>query len=94
MNIYETAVGCTVSLFSAVCRVGIPSNLLSTAMPDTRSLNTSLLEVMISSNNAPVVVHHLSDLTLQIIFDACWALMNEGSKWPIGWNNSRHAQSW
>jgi hypothetical protein len=36
----------------------------------------------------------LSDITLQIIFDACWASMNIGSKQPIAWKNSKHAHSW
>jgi len=63
-------------------------------MSDTQSLNASLLEVMISSKNECVFIRDLSDLTLQIIFDAWWASMNVGSKRPIAWNNSRHAPSW
>jgi len=63
-------------------------------MSDSQSLNTSLPEVMISSKDERVFVRDLSDLTLQIIFDACWASMNIGSKRPIAWNNSRHAPSW
>ena len=63
-------------------------------MSDTQSLNTSLLEVMISSKNERVFIRDLSDLTLQIIFDAWWASMNVGSKQPIAWKNSRHAPSW
>jgi len=63
-------------------------------MSDTQSLNTSLLEVMISSKNARVFIRDLSDLTLQIIFDAWWASMNVGSKRPIGRKDSRHAPSW
>ena len=49
---------------------------------------------MISSNNERVLIRDLSDLTLQIIFDAWWASTNEGSKWHFAWNNSRHAPSW
>jgi len=63
-------------------------------MSDTQSLNTLLLEVMISSKNERVFIHDLSDLTLQIIFDAWWAFMNVRSKRPIAWNISRHAPSW
>jgi len=63
-------------------------------MSDTQSLNTSLLEVMISSKNERVFICDLSDLTLQIIFDAWWASMNVGSKRRIAWENSRHAPSW
>jgi len=63
-------------------------------MSHTKSLNTSLLEVMISSKNQRVVILDLSDLTVQIVFDGRWASMNVGSKRPIAWNNSRHAPSW
>jgi len=63
-------------------------------MSDRQSLNTSLLEVMISSRNERVIIRDLSDLTLQIIFDAWWASMNVGSKRPIAWKNSRHTPSW
>jgi len=63
-------------------------------MSDTQSLNTSLLEIMISSKNEHVFIHDLSDLTLQIIFDAWWASMNVGSKRPIARKNSWHAPSW
>jgi len=63
-------------------------------MSDTQSLNTSLLEVMISSKNERVFIRDLSDLTLHIIFDAWWASINVCSKRPIAWKNSRHAPSW
>jgi hypothetical protein len=49
----------------------------------TQSLNTSLLEVMISSKNERVFVRDFSDLTLQLIFDAWKASMNVDSKQPI-----------
>jgi len=63
-------------------------------MSDSQSLNTSMLEVMISSKNERVFIRDLTDLSLQIIFDAWWASMNVDSKRPIAWNNSRHAPSW
>jgi len=63
-------------------------------MSNIQSLNTSLLEVMISSKNERVFIRDLSDLTLQIIFDAWWASINVGSKRPIEWKNSRHAPLW
>ena len=63
-------------------------------MSDSQSLNTSLLEVMISSKNERVFIRDLSDLTLQIIFDAWWASMNVHSKRSIACNTSRHAPSW
>jgi hypothetical protein len=49
---------------------------------------------MISSKNECVFICELSDLTLQIMFDAWWASMNDGSKRPIAWNNSRQVPLW
>jgi len=66
----------------------------STTMSDAKSLNTSLLEVMISYKNECVFICDLTDHTVQIIFDAWWASMNVRSKQPIAWNNSRHAPLW
>jgi len=63
-------------------------------MSDSESLNTSLLQVKISSKNQRVFIRDLSDLTLQIIFDAWWESMSEGSKRPFIWDNSRDAPSW
>jgi len=63
-------------------------------MSDSKSLNTSFLEVMISSRNECVFIRDLSDLTLHIIFDGWWASTNVDSKRPVAWNNSRHAPSW
>jgi len=77
-----------------VLRVGSTSVLILTAMSDSKSLNTSLLEVMISSKSELVSIRDLSDLILQIILDGWWDSMNEGSKRPIAWNNSRHVPSW
>ena len=94
VNIEEVAVCFTVSSLSSVSQAGSPSILILTAMSDSKSLNTSLLEVMISSKNECFCIRDLSDLTLQIIFDARWASMNEGFKRPIAQNISRHAPSW
>jgi hypothetical protein len=49
---------------------------------------------MIYSTSEHVFIRHFSDLSLQIIFNAWWALMYVGSKQSIAWNNSRHASSW
>jgi hypothetical protein len=49
---------------------------------------------MITSKHERFFIRDLSDLTLQIIFGAWWASMNDGSKRPNAWNNSRHAPSW
>jgi len=67
---------------------------LPTAMSDSQSIHTSLLEVMIFSKNAWVFIRDLTDRTLEIIFDASWASMNVGSKRTFGWKNSRHAPWW
>jgi len=88
VNIQDPAVCCTVLLPSAVFRVELPRFLIPTVMSDSISLNTSLLEVMISSTNDRHLIRDLCDLTLQILFDAWWASMNVGSKRPITWNNS------
>ena len=74
--------------------VGSTSVLILTAISDSKSFNTSSLEVMISSQNEHVFLRDLSDLTLQIIIDAWWDSMDEGSKWPTAWNDSRHTPSW
>jgi len=56
-------------LLSAVSSVGLPNLLIPTTMLDSKSLNTSLLEVIISSNTERVFICDLSDNTLQIISD-------------------------
>jgi hypothetical protein len=63
-------------------------------MSDTQSLNTSLQEVMITSYNERVFIRDLSDLTLQIIFNAWWASMEVGLKQPVTWNSFGHAPLW
>jgi len=63
-------------------------------MSELQSINTSLLEVMISSKNERVFIRNLSNLTLQIIFDNWWASMNVGSTRPIVWHNAKCARSW
>jgi len=91
----EEPTGCfTVSLCSAVFRVGLPRFLIPKAMFDSKCLNTSLLEVMISSKNQRVFIRDLSDLTLEIVFNAWCASMNVGLKRPVAWYDSRHAPSW
>jgi len=63
-------------------------------MAVSQSLITSLLEVLISSKNKSVFICHLSNLTLQIIFNTWWASVNGGSKHSIQWNDSGHVSSW
>jgi len=63
-------------------------------MSGSKSLNTSLFGVIISSNIERVFNRDLSDHTLEIMFDAWWASMNVGSKCLIAWDDSGHAPSW
>jgi len=63
-------------------------------MSDSQSINTSLLDVMISSKDEVVFIRNLCDLTFQIIAEAWGAWMNIDSKHPITWSNSRHASLW
>jgi len=93
-SIQEPAVYYTITILSAVFQVGLPSILNFITMLDLQSLNTSLLEVIISSKNECVFIRDLSDLTLQIIFDAWWDSMHVGSNRLIAWNNSRPAPLW
>jgi len=81
-------------LLLAVFRVELPSFLILTTMSDSKSSNTSLLKVMISSKHEHVFIHDLSDLTFQMTFDAWWASMNVGSKGPIASHNSSHTPLW
>jgi len=94
VKIWEPAVSFAISSLSDVIPVSSLSCLIPTTISHSKSLNTSLLEVMISSKHEAVFISELRNLTLQIIFDAWWALMNVDSKRPIAWHNSRHAPSW
>jgi len=94
VNILEPAFYLTITYPLTVTQIELRRVQFPTAMSDTKSPNTSLLEVMISSKNKPVFIRDLSDLTLQIVFDAWWASMNVGSKRPIASNNSRQAPLW
>jgi len=73
----------TITYLLTVTQIELLRVQFPTVMSDTKSLNTLLLEVMISSKNEHVFIGDLSDLTLQMIFDAWWASMKEGSKRPI-----------
>jgi len=77
-----------------VSQLELHSFQIPTTMSDSQSINTSLLEVKISSKNESVCIRHLSNLTLPTIFHAWWASMNIGSKRRIAWSNSGHAPLW
>jgi len=94
VNIEEPGVCFTVTLFSAVSPVELPSILIPTSMSDSKSLNTSLLQIMISSKHQRAFICDVGDLPVQIIFDTRWTSMNIGCKRHIAWNNSRYAPGW
>jgi len=60
-------------------------------MCDFKCVYTSLIEVMISSNNEGVCIRDMNDLTLQIIFEAWLTSINVDFKLSIAWNDFRHA---
>jgi hypothetical protein len=69
VNIEEPAFCFRITLLLAVSQVGISDFPITAIMLDSNSLNTSLLEVMMSSNNRHVCISNLSDHTLHIIHD-------------------------
>ena len=85
---------CTGSIPSAVIRVGFHSYRFPTGRSHSKSFNIALLKVMISSTNEHIFIHHLSDLTLQIMINSGWASLIGDLTRPIPWNSSRHAPSW
>jgi len=80
--------------FLTVFQAELPSIQILSALSDSKSSNTLLLEVKISSKNGHVFLCDLGNLTLPLIFDAWWAWMNVGSKGSIASNNSRHTPCW
>jgi len=69
-NISKPASYFTIMQLLTVSQGELPSFQMLMTVLNSKMLNTSLLEVMISSRNECVFVHGLSDLTLQIIPDA------------------------
>jgi len=94
VNSWEPAVCDTVTWLSPVLQVGLASFLILTAISDSKSLNSTSLDVIISFKNERIFIRDWSDNTLHINFDVWWASMNVGSKRPFSWNNSRHTPSW
>ena len=94
VNILEPAFYLTITYPLTVTQIELRKVQFPTAMSGTKSQNTWLLEVMISSTNERVFIRDLISLNLQIVFDAWWASMNVGSKRPIAWNTSSPAPLW
>ena len=63
-------------------------------MSNSKSLNTSLLEIMISSKFEHGCICDLKDVKCRIKFDAWWASVDVGFQCPIVCNSSRRAASW
>jgi len=84
----------TITYPLTVTQIKLPTVQFPPTVSDTKSLNTSLLEVMVSSKNECVLICDLSDLTLHMIFDVWWASMKVGSTLHIARNISRHAPLW
>ena len=74
-NIPEPTFYIVITSRSAVSGVGFRRFEIPTAMWDSESLIPSLLEVLVSSKHKLVFIYYLSDLTLQIIINAWWALI-------------------
>jgi hypothetical protein len=70
INVLEPAYNFTIMLLLTALQFGFLRLSTTTAMVDSKCLNTSLLEVLISSNNEHVFFRDLSDHTLQIKFHA------------------------
>jgi len=93
-NIEQPPFYLTITYHLTVIQIELPRIQFPTSMSDTKSLNTSLLEVIISSTNEQVFIGDVINDTLQIIFDVWWASMNVGSMQSIASNDSRHAPLW
>jgi len=94
VNIQQAALYSSIRYLLTASQVELDSFQIPRTMSDSKSVNTSLLEVMVSSWHQWAFIRDVSDLTLQIIFDALWASTNVGSQCPIAWKNSRHAPRW
>ena len=77
-----------------ISQLELLSDQILTPLSDSKSLNTLLVPVRISSNNEHVFICDLSDLTSKIKFDAWWASRNVGSNHSSAWNDSRHTPLW
>ena len=65
VNIQEPASYFTVMIILSVSQIELTSFQIPTAMLDSKSLNMSMLKVMISYKIAHIFIRNLSDLTLQ-----------------------------
>jgi len=89
--IYEPAFFLTIKYLLIFTQGKYPRFHFLTAISYSKSLNTSLLDVMIYCKNGPVFICDVGDLTFRIMCDDWWASMNLSSKLHIGWNDSGHA---
>jgi len=94
VDIHEPALCLTITYLLAVSQVRLHSIQNSTTMSDSKSVFSSSLEVMMSSNNECVFTHDMSNLTFQSILHAWGASINVDSKSPFALNYSWNAPSW
>jgi len=93
-NIEHTMIHFTITNLVTSSHVELCSFQIPTNMSDSKSFNTLRLGVMISSKNENDFVCDLSDLTVQIIFDASWTAINTDLKGSNALNESKHAPLW
>jgi hypothetical protein len=74
-------------------QVKLGSLQIPSMMSDSVSIFTSLLEVMTSFQDERVRIRDLSDLTLDIVFDAQWGSIFVGLQGHIVWNMYRYSPS-
>lgn len=72
-----------------LCSIQFP-----TAMSDSNSVNSFLLEVIMSSQNKSIFSHDSFNHTWQMILIASRTTLNAASKRHILWNDSSQAPSW
>ena len=70
VNIFEPASYVTITYPLTVTQIELRNVQFPTTMSDTKFINTWWVEVMIFSKMERVFIRDLSDLTLQIVFDA------------------------
>jgi len=94
VNILEPAFYSTITSHLTASQLDIRKVQNTTTILDSQSLNTLMLEVLLSSNNECDIIRDLSDLGLQIICDTWWASLNARTNCCIASDDSGHTASW
>jgi hypothetical protein len=77
-----------------VTQLEIQSNEIPNTMSESKSINTLLLEIIISSKYESITIRDLNNHTLQILSNPWWASMNVDLRLSIAWDKSSHTPSW